>query len=157
MGKIYKGSKSVYKKCNVFGEWIMVKEYTPKKDASFGLVMFSCPLAIWVVFLFVSHISLFLIASTVTLLFLWIWFGTTYQIRDGFFYCRSGPLRKKIPIDKIAKIDRKVRSWAGYRPALTFRYLRIEYNQYDELFVGLENEQGFIEDIMKINPQIEVV
>ena len=140
----------------VCGGWIMVTNYTPKKDVSFGLAMFLCPLAIWVVFLFVSHISLFLIASIVSLLFLSIWFGTAYQIRDGFFYCRS-PFRKKIPINRITKMDRKVRSWSGYRPALTFEYLRIEYNQYDELFVGLENEEGFIKEIMKINPEIEVV
>lgn len=53
--------------------------------------------------------------------------------------------------------NRKVRSWTGTRPALTFEYLRIRYNQYDDVFIGLENEENFIEEIIKINPEIKVV
>ncbi len=137
----------------------MLKKYKPKKDTFFGIVFFSCPLIIWIIFLFQFHISIFLIALIVTLFFLWIWFGTSYQVNDELFYYQSGPFRKKIPINKIIKINRKVRSWSGMRPALTFEYLKIRYNKYDDVydvFIAPEDEEKFIEDIIKINPDIIV-
>ncbi len=134
----------------------MTKKYDPEKDTRFGIVLFSCPLLIWILLLLYYHISLFIIALTLTLFFLWIWFGTIYHIHDNMFCWRSGPFRKKIPINKIVSLNRKVRSWACVRPALTFEYLQIRYNKYDDVFIAPEDEEKFIDDIININPAISV-
>ena len=35
---------------------------------------------------------------------LWIYFGTYYELREDYLYCRSGPFFEKIPYDKIKSV-----------------------------------------------------
>ena len=72
---------------------------------------------------------------------------------DNFMY-KSGPLKKKISINKIVKINKNVRSFYGMRPALTFKYMQIRYNAYDDVFIAPEDEATFIADLIKTNPNI---
>jgi len=134
----------------------MFKKYMPEKSIGFGILLFACPLICWFIFLLHLHIVLLFIALIVTLLFLWIWFGTFYQVNDEYFMYQSGPFRKKIPINRIVRINRNVRSWVGMRPALLFEYLQIRYNKYDDVFIAPKNEEGFIADLITLNPEITV-
>ena len=71
------------------------------------------------------------------------------------FIVRAVLLRKRYLLIKSSKLL-EVRSWTGIRLALTFEYLEIRYNKYDEVFINLEDEENLIEDILKINPEINV-
>jgi uncharacterized membrane protein YobD (UPF0266 family) len=46
----------------------------------------------------------FIIAIPVTAFLLWIYFGTYYEFRNEYLYCRSGPFFEKIPYDKIKSV-----------------------------------------------------
>lgn len=35
---------------------------------------------------------------------LWIYFGTYYELKDDYLYCRSGPFFEKIPYEKIKSV-----------------------------------------------------
>jgi hypothetical protein len=70
--------------------------------------------------------------------------------------CQSGPFKKKIPINKIVKINKNVRSFSGMRPALTFKYMQIRYNTYGDIFIAPKNEEKFISDLRNINPKITI-
>jgi uncharacterized membrane protein YdbT with pleckstrin-like domain len=75
---------------------------------------------LWITILFiitlsVIYISLFMVpgeeifaglavALSVTAFLLWIYFGTYYELRDEYLYCRSGPFFEKIPYDRIKSI-----------------------------------------------------
>lgn len=36
---------------------------------------------------------------------LWIYFGTYYELKDDYLYCRSGPFFEKIPYEKIKSVE----------------------------------------------------
>ena len=114
----------------------MRKKYAAKKDLGFALLFLLCPLVSWLLPSMHPNVYLFLFALIVTLFFLWIWFGTVYYLDGEYFIWHSGPLRKKIPLKKIIGITKNVRSFCGMRPALTFKYIQIRYNTYDDVFIA---------------------
>ena len=134
----------------------MCKKYMPEKSMGFGILLFACLLVCWLIFLLHSHIVILFFALIITLFFIWIWFGTSYQVNDEYFMYQSGPFRKKIPINRIVRINRNVRSLYGMRPALTFEYLQIRYNKYDDVFIAPKDEESFIADLTSLNPKITV-
>ena len=134
----------------------MRKKYAARKEFGFGLVFLLCPLVAWAIPLLHPGIFLFLFALTITAFFLWVWFGTYYLLDGEYFIWRSGPFRKRIPIREIAGVTKNVRSLSGMRPALTFEYLKIRYNTYDDVFIAPENEDGFIGELTGLRPEIAV-
>lgn len=131
-------------------------KYVSKKDLGFGLLILICPLISWFILLLHPNIFILLISLLITVFFLWIWFGTYYQLVDEYFIYKSGPLKKKIPINKIFKIKKNVRSFSGMRPALSFEYIQIKYNTYDEVFIAPKDEDKFIADLINKNSKITI-
>ena len=134
----------------------MLKKYEAKKDIGFGILLWLGPLICWILFLLHPNTFFLLFALMMTLFFLWIWAGTYYQIDEEHFMYKSGPLKKRIPINKIVNIKKNVRSFYGMRPALTFKYIQIRYNVYDDVFIAPKDEETFIADLMNINPNITI-
>ncbi|MBC7525523.1 MAG: PH domain-containing protein [Flavobacterium sp.] len=60
----------------------------------------------------------------------------------------------KIEISKIKKIE-KTNSLLS-SPALSLDRIAIKFNKYDEVYISPKEKQSFIEDLLKINPVIEV-
>ncbi len=134
----------------------MSTKYKSKKDWKMGIVIFLCPLLCWGVMPVLPNLALGLISLIFTSLCAWIWFDTFYLIDEEYFTYRCGPLRGKIPIKNIKEMNPHARSWTGVRPALTFKYLRIQYDTYNEVFIAPIDEDRFIEAIRKKNPEIVV-
>lgn len=135
----------------------MSKKYVSKKDVGFALLFIACPLLTWLILFLHPNSYFFFFALVTTLFFSWIWFGTYYLLDNEYFMCRCGPLKKKIPIDKIVEIRRNVMSFHGMRPALTFNYLQIRYNRYDDVYIAPEDEEAFIQELMGRNPYIAII
>lgn len=66
-----------------------------------------------------------------------------------FFYVNA-----KIDILKIKKIE-KTNTILG-SPALSFDRIRINYNKYDEIFISPKEKQTFINQLLEINPNIQI-
>ena len=100
-----------------------------------------------------------LIISLVTGFVLWVLLDTRYVIKNSFLLYRSGPIRGRIDITKIKSIKR----FSGLnvpvmlKPALDTKGFIVTYNQFDDLFISPKMSDIFIEEIKKINPQIEVI
>lgn len=100
-----------------------------------------------------------IIISLVTGFVLWVLLDTRYVIKNNFLLYRSGPIRGRIDITKIKSIKR----FSGLnvpvmlKPALDTKGFIVTYNQYDDLFISPKMSDVFIEEIKKINPQIEVI
>ena len=135
----------------------MPTKYLPKKDAGFGLLILACALIPWVLFLLHFNMFFLFFALIITLFFVWIWFGTIYQLDEDHFIYRSGPLKKKIPLHKIVRVRKNVRSSYGMRPALSFKYLQISYNKYDDVYIAPKDEAAFISDLINKNPSILLI
>jgi hypothetical protein len=100
-----------------------------------------------------------IIISLVISFVLWVLLDTRYVIKNNFLLYRSGPIRGKIDIAKIKSIKR----FSGLnvpvmlKPALDTTGFIVTYNQFDDLFISPKMNDLFIEEIKKINPQIEVI
>ena len=100
-----------------------------------------------------------IIISLVTGFVLWVLLDTRYVIKNNFLLYRSGPIRGRIDITKIKSIKR----FSGLnvpvmlKPALDTKGFIVTYNQFDDLFISTKMSDIFIEEIKKINPQIEVI
>ena len=99
------------------------------------------------------------IISLVTAFILWVLLDTRYVIKNNFLLYRSGPIRGRVDITKIKSLKR----FSGLnvpvmlKPALDTKGFIVTYNQFDDLFISPKMSDVFIEEIKKINPQIEVI
>lgn len=100
-----------------------------------------------------------IIISLVTGFVLWVLLDTRYVIKNNFLLYRSGPIRGRVDITKIKSIKR----FSGLnvpvmlKPALDTKGFIVTYNQFDDLFISPKMSDIFIEEIKKINPQIELI
>jgi hypothetical protein len=97
--------------------------------------------------------------SVVFSLVAWTLLDTRYVIKQHFLFYRSGPFRGRIDIAKI----KKVKYFSGMsvpvtmKPALDTKGFIITYNGYDDVYVSPQKSDVFLAELLKINPQIEVV
>lgn len=91
-------------------------------------------------------------------LVLWILLDTKYEIRGSFLKYSSGPVRGKIDIFRITKIENQEGFWTGttLKPALGIAGLIIRYSKFDDIYISPKNKKEFIEALLEINPHIEI-
>ncbi|WP_338375560.1 PH domain-containing protein [uncultured Flavobacterium sp.] len=99
----------------------------------------------------INLLSLLLLAS--------IAIKTQYKIKDKHLYWQSGPFNGKIDIKTIRKIEHHDGIFVPtiWKPALSQIGLIITYNKYDDIYISPEKEADFIEELFKINPNIEIL
>ncbi|RAR70654.1 PH domain-containing protein [Flavobacterium aciduliphilum] len=99
------------------------------------------------------------IVSIVTGFMVWVIFDTRYVIKNDNLYYRSGPIRGRIDIKKITSLKK----YSGLnvpvllKPALDTKGFIITYNKYDDVFISPKKSEQFIEELMKINPNIKII
>lgn len=103
-------------------------------------------LKFWLTFLLLA-ISGFLI---------WAIRKTTYEITTEFFHYQFGPMVGKIPIQAIKTLEVNKTLWVGNKPAMASQGIIVKYNTYDEVYISPESNENFVEEILKINPKIQV-
>jgi hypothetical protein len=90
---------------------------------------------------------------------IWILLDTKYNIIEEILYYYSGPFRGKININSIRKIERHsgLIVPVTYKPALDTKGLIIHYNSFDDIYISPKKQEIFIQELLKINPNIKVV
>lgn len=84
---------------------------------------------------------------------LWILAATDYRLVGNELLIRSGPMRWRIPLQDIRRVEPS-RSWLS-SPALSLQRLRIHYGKSGKVLVSPKDPEGFIQALRRINPQIE--
>lgn len=86
----------------------------------------------------------------------WILLDTKYCIKEEIITFNSGPIQGKIYIKEIRKIERHsgLIVPVTYKPALNTNGLIIYYNKFDEIYISPNQEAIFLEELLKINPNI---
>ena len=98
-----------------------------------------------------SSIMMFLVIVFVSYIFM----TTFYIIESQNLIIKSGFIvNMKIDIQNIKKISKSKNITSS--PALSFDRLEILYNKFDTVLISPKDKSGFIEAILKINPQIEI-
>ena len=90
---------------------------------------------------------------------IWILLDTKYSIDEEILYFYSGPFRGKININSIRKIEHHsgLIVPVTYKPALDTKGLIINYNSFDDIYISPKEVNVFLEELLKINPNITVV
>lgn len=97
--------------------------------------------------------------SLVIALIVWTLLDTRYVIKQHFLLYRSGPFRGRIDIEKI----QKVKYFSGLyvpvtmKPALDTKGFIITYNNRDDVYVSPVKGDIFLTELLKINPNIEII
>jgi hypothetical protein len=90
---------------------------------------------------------------------IWILLDTKYSIKEEILYFYSGPFRGKITINSIRKIEHHsgLIVPVTYKPALDTKGLIIHYNSFDDIYISPHQEAIFLEELLRINPNIVVL
>jgi hypothetical protein len=98
------------------------------------------------------------IMITIVLALVWILLDTKYILKENKIFYNSGPFRGTIVIENIRKIEHHsgIIVPVTYKPALNTKGLIIHYNRFDDIYISPKHEDLFIEELLKINPYIEV-
>lgn len=100
-------------------------------------------------YLFVPFLSLFALGF-------WIYFDTSYRIKESKLIYRSAFFRGEIAINDIREImiGKSIWTWAGMKPALSADGMVIKYNRFDDIFIAPENKEELIADLLELNSSI---
>jgi hypothetical protein len=99
------------------------------------------------------------IMITIVLALVWILLDTKYILKENKIFYNSGPFRGSIAIESI----KKIKHHSGlivpvtFKPALNTKGIIIHYNSFDDIYISPKQEDLFIEELLKVNPDIEVV
>ncbi len=102
-------------------------------------------------------IVMFSLLGGITVLLLIIYFTTSYQIDDQYLRYRSFIFFGKIKIENINKLEVGKTMYVGMKPAFARHGIIVRYNKYDEIYISPPDNNEFVEELLKINPEIEVV
>lgn len=85
-----------------------------------------------------------------------LFFSTYYIINDKELSIKSSFLvNKKVDINSIRKISETNNPISS--PATSFDRLELVYNKHGSILISPKDKSGFIKDILKVNPEIEIV
>lgn len=93
----------------------------------------------------------FIIALPVTAFLWWIYFGTYYELREEYLFCKSGPFSEKIPYDKI----KSVKLCQNMLSSMALSSKRLEIRQHGKGYImgttliSPENREDFLPALQK--------
>ncbi|HLS37260.1 MAG TPA: PH domain-containing protein [Sphingobacterium bovisgrunnientis] len=106
----------------------------------------------------ITWITLLLFAYPfITIIYLIAQQTTRYWIENENIYYKSLFMKGVIDIQSIRKLEVNASNWLSNKPATTFtNRIAIGYNKFDDVFVSPEDNFKLVEELLKINPSIEV-
>lgn len=129
------------------------------------ITVFGTALALLTLFLWVEigtepvAIGINLLLTAVCITFFWMLFDTKYVIKGELLYYNSGPIRGKINIMKIRKIEHQ-KGWyqkSLMKPALSMNGLYLYYDKFEDIYISPQDKTAFVNYLLKINPKIELI
>ncbi|MCA0983460.1 PH domain-containing protein [Halobacillus yeomjeoni] len=145
----------------------MFELYFPSKKDAWFIAMF-WGFILFIVFIyvfgtdpvglqFIAYKSIwgYILSGSIIALLLWIWFKTGYLLESGVLKIQSGPFKRKINIDDIYRVNKLKSLFTA--PALSVDRIVILYGNNHEIIISPKNEKEFLELLLKVNPNIELM
>jgi len=98
-----------------------------------------------------------LLGTLPLLLLLWVYFSTSYWIKDTNLHYRSAFISGKINIFSIQEVELNKTLWVGLKPALATKGMIIKYDTYEEIYLAPIHNETLAHAIIQINPDIKIV
>jgi len=142
--------------------------FQSKRDSWLIILLLSALLFILVVPVFfgmqqdeltvVQLVPTIIVLGAVSTLLGWILLDTRYVIMDNNLFYYSGPFRGTIKIDTVRKIETDNSFLKGntMKPSLSTKGFVIYYNKFDDIFISPKDQEGFVKQMLLINPDIEL-
>lgn len=86
----------------------------------------------------------------------WVYLSTAYWIDNEKLFYKSAFLKGDLNIPQITGITKNKTRWTGVKPAMAGKGLIIKM-KYDEIYVAPEDNDEMIQDLLRINPGIEII
>ena len=99
------------------------------------------------------------IMITIVLALIWILLDTKYILKENKIFYNSGPFRGIIAIESIRRIEHHsgIIVPVTFKPALNTKGLIIHYNSFDDIYISPKQEDLFLEELLKVNPDIAII
>ena len=139
-------------------------KFKSRKDVLFQILVFGLSSFFAVIILYQliftkqqnqSIIGNFILTLTIVF-FMWIYFGTGYELTKTELKYKSGPIRGKIKIDEITEIIKGKSLWSGLKPATSRSGLILKHRKFDEIYISPDSNDFFIAKILEINKNIKI-
>lgn len=134
-------------------------EYFPsKRDSALSLIIWG-PGIVAVPLLFVGGP----IRATVALIFLvptyafvaWFWFGTGYTVETNQLYVKSGPIRRRIPLDEITRVQESRTPYSSV--SLSRDRIKIHYGESGIVVISPKDKMRFLTLLGERCPQADII
>jgi len=105
---------------------------------------------------FDKRIALSLIYFLPSTYFIYITFFTNYKIEGNSIRYRFGFLKGNISIEDIKLVQLGKTMWVARKCDLASKGMIISYNRFDEIYFTPKEQDLFLEELQKINPNIKI-
>lgn len=138
----------------------MTKIYKSRVDLFFYATALAIVLSLFIPIPFIYRdilpLTILLVSGLFTVAILTdLYLHTDYRISDNKLYIRSGFLiQMKIPVEKITEIIHRG-TWLS-SPALSLKRIGLRYGRTNVVYISPDDMDGFIADLLSLNPGIKV-
>ena len=87
---------------------------------------------------------------------LWLYFDTSYELKEGNFKYVNGPFKGNISVDRIREIVKGKTIYVGFKPATAKNGLIIKYDKFEEIYISPKTNEAFIKKILELNSKIKI-
>jgi hypothetical protein len=101
----------------------------------------------------IAESLIYLLPSTY---FIYTTFFTKYKIEDNSIRYQFGFIRGSVSIEDIKMIQLGKTMWVGRKVGLASKGMIITYNRFDEIYFTPKEQDLFLEELQKINPNIKI-
>lgn len=84
-----------------------------------------------------------------------LFLDTEYELTDSYFSYRSGPIKKKIGIDRKNEIIKRT-IWIENWPSTSRKGLIIKNDKYNLINISPVTNENFITKVLEINKSIKI-
>lgn len=103
-----------------------------------------------------KSILLFLALNILYWGIIYICFDIKYYIKENNLVIKSGFINMgSIDINQIKSIEKANNILSS--PAASLNRISIKYGKYDDILVSPRNQEDFIQELLKINPEIKLI
>lgn len=139
-------------------------KFKSRKDATFKILFFGTiilTIGAFIPLLVKGDYGVFIIFNMfltvpITVYCCWVYFGTHYVLTDKHLEYTSGPINGSVAISRIHEIAKGQTLLSGTKAAVALNGLIVKYNKYDEVYISPKTNDFFVEEILKINPEIKI-
>lgn len=131
-----------------------MSRYYSEREQGLALIIFLPAIGTIIFTLFIEPLASLIIVGSI-MFTIWFWFGTFYELKNGLFLAKSGPLRVKIPFEEIKEVRKNKDMRSGY--SLSFKRIELVYGSKNKrIAISPKNQDNFLKELKMYNPNIQI-